>query len=123
MSITTYSELTQAVADWTHRSDLTSKIPDFIRLAEDIIYGDLEIRSQESITTLTTVASTETITLPTDFIEMDSLSISSTTPLTPLEYLAPNEYQNRYQYNTTGAPLAYTIIGSSLYLHPVPDAV
>lgn len=35
MSIETYGELKTAVADWSHRSDLTARIPDFIRLAEN----------------------------------------------------------------------------------------
>jgi hypothetical protein len=34
MSITTYSELQTAVANWLKRSDLTATIPDFIRLAK-----------------------------------------------------------------------------------------
>ena len=34
MSITTYSELKTAVANWLNRDDLTSVIPDFIALTE-----------------------------------------------------------------------------------------
>ncbi len=34
MSITTYSELKTAVANWLNRDDLTAVIPDFISLAE-----------------------------------------------------------------------------------------
>jgi hypothetical protein len=34
MSITTYSELQQAIADWLERADLAARIPDFIALFE-----------------------------------------------------------------------------------------
>jgi hypothetical protein len=33
MSITTYTELQQAIADWLERADLTACIPDFIASA------------------------------------------------------------------------------------------
>ena len=34
MALSTYSDLTTAVANWTARADLTSRIPEFIKLAE-----------------------------------------------------------------------------------------
>lgn len=34
MSLSTYTDLKAAIADWLNRSDLTSQIPDFIRLVE-----------------------------------------------------------------------------------------
>ena len=38
MSITDYGELKSAVSDWINRDDLTTRVPDFIRLAEAEIF-------------------------------------------------------------------------------------
>lgn len=121
MAITNYSELQTAVASFTHRSDLTANIPDFIRLAEDVIYGDIDSRQQDTSATLTCVANTETVALPTDFIDFRSLSLASTTPMGTLEYLSPEQYKQEFQFGYTGTPRAYTVIGNNLYLQPTPD--
>ena len=48
MAITIYSELKTAVANFLSRSDLTSRIPEFITLGEDRIGKDLRIRAMEA---------------------------------------------------------------------------
>lgn len=122
MAISNYSELQAAIIDWSHRTDLNDKIPDFIRLGEDIIYGDLDIRQQEQITTLTATINSEIVALPTGFINAKSLSISSSIPNTPLNYFSVEEYQTHAQYDTSGEPSIYTIVANNLYLQPVPAA-
>lgn len=55
MALTTYSDLQSAVASYLARSDLTSQIPDFIRLAEIRLRRELRIRQMlRSVTTTTT---------------------------------------------------------------------
>ena len=44
MAFTTYSELKTTVANYLGRSDLTSVIPDFIRLAETRLQRELRTR-------------------------------------------------------------------------------
>lgn len=68
MSITTYSELKTAIADWSHRSDLTAKIPDFITLAESRINRVIQFNEQEIETSLTATVSSRYIDLPDGFI-------------------------------------------------------
>jgi hypothetical protein len=122
MAITTYSELQTAIADFSHRADLTSKIPDFIRLAEDIIYGDIEARNQDMLVELVTTANTEAVALPSDFIDVRSLAVDSTsTSHETLTYLTPAQYRQEYMTDTFGTPRGYTIVGSNLYLQPIPD--
>ena len=48
MAITTYATLKTAVGNFLSRSDLTSRIPEFIALAEDRIAQDLRIRAMEA---------------------------------------------------------------------------
>ena len=68
MSIATYSELKTAVADWMHRNDLTSKIVDFVTLAESRINRQIRFNQQETETSLTATVGSRYITLPTGFI-------------------------------------------------------
>ena len=121
MAISTYAELQTAVQNWLHRGDLASIVPDFIMLAEARINGDLDARLQDSTTTIATVAGTETITIPSDLINIRHLSVE-TDPVTTLKYNAPDQFEVAYPYGASGVPLVYTVIGSSIYLAPIPDA-
>ena len=69
MSITTYSELQTAVANWLKRSDLTANIPDFIRLAEVRIKSLLDLMDLEVTAGLTVTQNSDTVALPADFKE------------------------------------------------------
>jgi hypothetical protein len=53
MSFTTYAELQTTIAGYLARSDLTTQIPDFIRLAEIRLRRDLRIRQMLTSTTIT----------------------------------------------------------------------
>ena len=52
MSLSNYADLKAAVATWVNREDLTTTIPDFIRLAEARVYRLLRVPSLEVITSL-----------------------------------------------------------------------
>lgn len=69
MAISTYAQLQTAVASWLNRSDLTTQIPDFITLAESALNRRLNLRVMTQEASLSTVASSRTVTLPTAFIE------------------------------------------------------
>lgn len=69
MAISTYAELQTAVASWLNRSDLTAQIPDFITLAESALNRHLNLRVMTQEASLSTVASSRTVALPTSFIE------------------------------------------------------
>lgn len=47
MAITSYSELSTAVANWLERDDLTSRIPEFISLAEARHRREIRLRQQQ----------------------------------------------------------------------------
>ena len=80
MALATYTDLLASVAAWLNRSDLTAVIPDFVSLAEGRIARDLRLRKQVINTTLSTVAGTQSVTLPSDFLEAENLAISNTSP-------------------------------------------
>ena len=121
MAISTYSELQTSVANHLHRDDLTSLIPDFIRLAEDNLTADIVSRSMDTKTNLATVAGTQTVTLPTDMVEMRRLQIVSSYN-TVLKYVSPDQLSADYANNTTGMPQVFTIVGGNIELAPIPDS-
>ena len=45
MSLTSYTELQQAIADWLERADLATRIPDFIVLFEAAANRRLRVRA------------------------------------------------------------------------------
>ena len=48
---TDYTTLQATIADYLARSDLTTQIPEFIRLAEDRLLRDLRIRQMLKVAT------------------------------------------------------------------------
>jgi len=70
MPFTSYSDLKTTVANYLARSDLTSVIPDFIRLAEERLRRDIRTRQMLIVATASTTGGDSTVGLPTDFLEM-----------------------------------------------------
>jgi hypothetical protein len=124
MAIATYSDLQTSVANWLKRSDLTSIIPDFITLAEARIARDLRLRRQVTNTALSTVAGTHTVTLPSDFLEMENITLTNTTPPAALSVVTPEIMDRKFPNGyVTGQPVVYTIVGDQVQFGPTPDAV
>ena len=122
MAITTFSELKTAVANWLDRSDLTDRIPEFIALAEARHRRDFKIRRMETRVTANTIADTEFYTLPDNYVAMRNIQLN-TDPKTSLEYLTPEQMDRVRAGSTTGKPKAYSIIGNTFQLRPIPDSV
>ena len=122
MALSTYSDLQTSIANWLHRSDLTSIIPDFISMAEERLSADISSRSMDTKSNLSTVAGTATVALPTDMVEMRRLQIVSSYN-TVLKYVTPDQLSADYFTNQVGLPQVFTIVGGNIELAPVPDAV
>lgn len=120
MSISTYSELKTAVANFLARTDLTTQIPDFIQLAEARMSRELETRSQEKRATATLTANDEFVALPTDLREVREVKLN-TSPNTVLEYRSPTALDSQFT-GGTGKPQAYSIIGNEIKFRPIPDS-
>jgi hypothetical protein len=85
MAFTSYTTLKSTIADYLARSDLTTQIPDFIRLAEERLRRDLRIRQMLKVATATTTADDATVSLPADFLAMKDLHLD-TTPVRVLQF-------------------------------------
>jgi|TARA_R110000851_G_scaffold245287_1_gene398055 hypothetical protein len=122
MSIANYTELQTAVANWLDRDDLAARIPEFISLCEARFNRTLRLRAMETLdTTVSTVGGTSTIALPTGYVQMRDFHLT-TSPLTQLQYLAPEMMVRLNAGSLQGKPLTYTIIADTIRLGPTPDS-
>lgn len=114
--ITDYASLQTSVADWSYRTDMTARIPEFIQLCE----SDMQIRCKlvdlEGIATVAITAGTGT--LPTDFSGMRSVYWDGDLAR-PLKYLPPDRFD--VAANQSGTGIYYTITGSSILVAPQTD--
>lgn len=123
MALANYSDLIASLPNWTKRADLASLYPDFVTLAEARIGRDVRVQAQIVTATLTTTSGTRGVTLPTDFLEAQSVTVSSVSPVATLAAVVPEYLNRRYPDDyQAGQPVLYSISGTSLLLGPTPDA-
>lgn len=92
MSITTYTELVAALdgaSGYLHRTDLTAKIPDFIKIAESRINRKLRVLLQETEATLTASIGSRLMAQPSDFAQPIELWLTTYQPRLGLTYVNP----------------------------------
>jgi hypothetical protein len=121
MAFTNYSELQTTIAGYLARSDLTAQIPDFIRLAETRLRRDLRIRQMLSSASIPTVAGTETVAIPSDFLEIRDFIVTGN-PVQPLTYMSPSLFSRNARSMESGKPIDYTVLASTFQLAPIPDS-
>jgi hypothetical protein len=106
MAIGNHAELVTAVGNYLHRSDLSSMIPDFISLAEAKLNRELRLRAMENIATGTTASS---VALPTGFIELIAVTVTSGGNSWPLTYIPPSSISGN-----TSNPVYYSLVGDNI---------
>ena len=122
MAILNYSDMVSAVAAWLiDRTDLLSRIPDFITIAENNIYRDMDLRQMETALSLSVPAG-GAATVPSNYKKLKNVYIT-TSPYTTLER-KDAEFIYKY-YSSRGATATPRFIardGSSFIFGPAPDA-
>jgi hypothetical protein len=121
MSFTTYAELQTTIAGYLARSDLTTQIPDFIRLAEVRLRRDLRIRQMLTSTTITCTAGTATVSIPSNFLQVSDFVVAGN-PVQPLGYESPALFSRNSRTSDSGKPKTYTVLASTFQLAPIPDS-
>lgn len=129
MAISTYSELQTAVANLINRSDMTTRIPEWIASAERrIFYGSregpyqsdpLRIRAMEQSSYAT--ISAQATQLPTSFLQAKRFYIAGDSG-GKLELVSPDYFWDKYVVTTSGCPIEYCIEGENLLVGPTPDS-
>lgn len=118
MALANYSDLQTAIAKWLVRNDLTTRIPDFITIAEARISRVLRVR--QMITTVTGTISTQDYTLPADFVETLRIKLDTENDK-PLEYRPIEDAESRVAGTATGEPKFFALVGDVLQFFPTPD--
>lgn len=121
MTISTYSELVDEMALWLNRSDLTDRIPTFIRLFEARMNRRLRGPDMESTYTQDTVAGTEAYALPSASRQVRQIYLD-TDPKVVLTAMTPAVLRNTYPDSLQSQPQAYAVEGESILFAPIPDA-
>lgn len=118
MAITTYTELQTAIGNWLNRSDLASKIPDFITLAETEF--NLELRVRQMVKRAEATLNEEYEDLPSDYLELVELKLD-TDPIVKPDFMTIGQLSTTYPSASVGEPAGYTIVGDELQFRPIPD--
>ena len=84
---TDYTSLQSTVASYLARTDLTTQIPEFIRLGETRLRRDLRLRQMIKVATAIASAGDGTVEIPDDFLAMKDLHIQGNPPQT-IQFLA-----------------------------------
>lgn len=121
MALSTYSDLKTTIADYLARSDLTSRIPDFITLAENRLRRELRTRKMLKLVSATMTANDATLSLPADFLALRDLYLV-TDPARPVNYLNPSLFFRNARTTDTGIPVQYTILDAEFRFAPIPDS-
>lgn len=129
MAISTYAELKTALANFSNRSDLTSRIPEFVALAETrIFYGNqeapfisepLRVRAMETSADLT--ISSQNVALPTRYLALRRQYISGDSGGS-IGMLSPDAFWGKYSGAAwSGRPVNFTVEGENFVFGPSPD--
>lgn len=111
MTISTYAELQTAVTNWLDRTDLSSRIPEFIVLFEAALNRRLAVRQQTASATQTVTAGATT--LPTDYLLWKRVTWLGN-PTRELDYVTPTFLASFNAAGVSGPPTYFTIEGSTL---------
>ena len=124
MTISTYSELKDAIANWSARADLASgganinRVDEIIDNAEAMLNRDLRIRDMET-KNASFVINGEYVAVPTGFLEARSLYLN-TSPKRSVAFL-PDDQQSDWFGSGTGIPRFVAVDGGNFRFGPVPD--
>ncbi len=115
-TITNYTTLQSAIADYLNRQDLTSQIPMFIQFCEADL--NTRLRCREMIVRANATSSAEYVSLPTDWLEAINLQIAD--GASPLRFITLDEadvVNKRGVYNSVSF---YTLMDGAIELVPAP---
>ena len=125
MAISTYSELQTAVQNWLDDSDgnalAAARVQEFIALAEADFNRRIRCRENLTSATGTTVAATETISLPARFGGVQTFLIADNGYYRPLALMNKSAATEAYYGYGSGVPTHFVVESSTIRLYPTPD--
>ena len=124
-TITTFSTLKSAVADWLDRDDMSASggaIDTMISLAEDKIYRELRLRFMEASTS--PAIASGVIPIPGEFLELKQANINETGNVQVALIPKSNEwiYSKYVDRSSSGLPKFIAQEGDNFIFGPYPDS-
>jgi len=116
-TITNYSTLQSAIADYLNRADLTSQIQTFIQFVEADL--NTRLRCREMIVRATTTNDDEFVKLPLDFLEALNLQIVG--GASPLRYVTLDEADMINTSKALTQVTVYSLMNGAIELVPPPS--
>ena len=111
MALDTYTALKAAIADYAHRTDLTTQIVDCVTLAEARLYDLLVLKDMESDESLTLTIGQNYVALPTGYIAPRAFWLVIDSERVPLGAVVPEQLP---YYSTNGQPTLWAIDGANV---------
>lgn len=118
MAINTYALLKQAVERWSHRTDISDVIDNFIELAENEIDKRLMLRNNELRATATMSTTDRFLALPDRFLKMRRLTLINGSLNYEIAYRSPEQMTIQ---DSAGRPKFFTV-GSQLEFERTADS-
>ena len=106
MALDTFDNLKLAIEDWLDNNDLTSKIEDFIRIAE--ARHQREVRIREMLVRDPLIINNRYVDPPSDFLEAKVIRISTDTARFPLTQINLDDLSRKSQV-TDGLPKFFNV--------------
>lgn len=120
MALSTFTELSAAIANWLNRTDLTNEIVDFITLAETKIYRNVRVRAMEK--SLSVVIGSGVAVMPSDYLELKHAYIDGS-PVQTLERTLLDTVFTKYPTrSSTGKPIFIADNVDNFEFGPYPDS-
>lgn len=120
MAFNTYTTLSNSLAAWIARDDLSSYIDDFVALGHERLAQEIRIRAIE--TALSVTISSGVATIPSNYLELKHAYIDGS-PAYPLEIKDSGYVYERYPTRSaTAKPRVIADDGASFVFGPYPDS-
>ena len=121
MALASYSNLQTAVADWLNRDDLSSQIPDFIRLAEAEIRRILEADELRVVGTVS--LDSGQVDLGSGVRNLESLALTTLGSDGRVEIVTPERlfWLRGLFGQTAGIPRFAALVNGDILTAPIPD--
>jgi hypothetical protein len=115
-TITNYSSLQSAIADYLNRQDLTAQIPTFIQFCEADL--NTRLRCREQIVRAEATSSAEFVQLPSDWVE--AINVQIVDGQSPLRYVTLDEADIVKKERRFDFVHFYSLMNGAIELVPAP---
>lgn len=122
MALANFTDLKTAIQDFANDSTVSTRLDDFVTLAESEMKADPNFRFSSMLIygTLSMSPPSQNVSLPTDFVQAIRLHVNGN-PQKIVEIVSPHEL-NRHYTSTVGKPSYAVITSTAMEFNRIPDS-